>query len=379
MRSLGEGRGPHIWDDNSWRVPRSCEFWVILGSTSPGLGVVFIVWRSLVNPATGEGKTFDALSDGQLEEKVQRAADTFLTYRKEPFAERARRTVKAEQVHRSTGYTYDAMPTPAPRSRGSSQVRDRAPATRGQTRNASWRMRSWRRRAKRSFIRYLPMLSGARGDGPWNFPFWNVFRFAAPALMAGNHASNVPQARTKIEEIFKRTKGHSRRCPTEGFCDLLNDVRHRGRYLKHPASRPAFRLEWAQPRDIKKAAFKSGGQRPFHRDAERRSGCSVAAAVGARVINNGQSVSRPSVLSWPSRSQTPSSGSLSCPWESLVVPDPFDDKTEPGPLANADGVKSLDADVRKTVPEEYRVLTVQRSAETPPALRRNGSDHILKN
>src|SRR6516164_9100140 len=165
-----------------------------------------------VNPATGEVvKTFESLSDGQLEVKLQRAADTFSSYRHTPFAERARLMLNAAAILEKEKENYARVMTTEMGKTFRSAVDEAA--------KCAWVCRYYAENAerfladevvettaKRSFIRYLP-LGPVLAVMPWNFPFWQVLRFAAPALMAGNvgllkHASNVPQCALAIEEIF---------------------------------------------------------------------------------------------------------------------------------------------------------------------------------
>src|SRR5919109_728194 len=167
-----------------------------------------------VNPATGQVlKTFESLSDAQLEVKLQKAADTFLSYRKTPFVERARLMLNAGAILEKEKETYARVMTTEMGKTFRSAVDEAA--------KCAWVCRYYAENAerfladevvettaKRSYIRYLP-LGPVLAIMPWNFPFWQVFRFAAPALMAGNtgllkHASNVPRCALAIEEIFLR-------------------------------------------------------------------------------------------------------------------------------------------------------------------------------
>jgi len=165
-----------------------------------------------VNPATGQViKTFEPLSDIQIEVKLQRAADTFSSYKKVPFAERARMMLKAAAILESEKETFARMMTTEMGKTLRSAVDEAV--------KCAWVCRYYAENterfladeivettASRSYIRYQP-LGAVLAVMPWNFPFWQVFRFAAPGLMAGNAAvtklsSNVPGCALAIETVF---------------------------------------------------------------------------------------------------------------------------------------------------------------------------------
>src|SRR6202007_1585032 len=167
-----------------------------------------------INPATGQMlKSFEALSDAQLEAKLQKAADTFLSYRKTPFAERSRLMMKAASIIEAEKEHYGRVMTTEMGKTFRSAVDEAA--------KCAWVCKYYAENAERfladevvetgakqSYIRYQP-LGPVLAVMPWNFPFWQVLRFAAPALMAGNvgllkHASIVPQSALLIEEIFRK-------------------------------------------------------------------------------------------------------------------------------------------------------------------------------
>ncbi|HEY6250605.1 MAG TPA: aldehyde dehydrogenase family protein, partial [Candidatus Angelobacter sp.] len=167
-----------------------------------------------INPATGQVmKTFEPLSDSQIDEKLQRAARAFSTYRKAPFAERARMMVKAADILENEREPLGRLMTAEMGKPFRSAVEE--------ARKCAWACRYYAEKAEafladevvqtdasRSYIHYQP-LGPILAVMPWNFPFWQVFRFVAPALMAGNtallkHASNVPQCAIKIEELLCR-------------------------------------------------------------------------------------------------------------------------------------------------------------------------------
>ena len=168
-----------------------------------------------INPATGETlRTFDALTDAELDDKIAHAARTFRTYRRTRLAERAAWLLRAAEIlDAEQGALGRLMTTEMGKlvKAGSEEAVKCAWGCRFYAEHgAAHARRRRRRRARRrqSFVRYQP-LGPILAVMPWNFPFWQVFRFAAPALMAGNvvllkHASNVPQCALAIEDIFRR-------------------------------------------------------------------------------------------------------------------------------------------------------------------------------
>src|ERR1039458_5042123 len=166
------------------------------------------------NPATGEVvKTFEPLTAAQIEQKLQLAASAFRAHRQTSFSERASKMMRAAEIlekEKDECAQLMTLEMGKPLKAAVAEAVKCATGCRYYAENAEKFLADEivETGAKRSFIRYLPI-------GPilaimqWNFPFWQVFRFAAPALMAGNvgllkHASNVPQCALKIEDIFRR-------------------------------------------------------------------------------------------------------------------------------------------------------------------------------
>ncbi len=166
------------------------------------------------NPATGElVKSFKALSPEQIEQKLRLAISAFQTHRWTRFAERARMMLNAAEILEKEKDECARLMTLEMGKTLRSAAAEAAKCATGcryYAENAERFLADEvvQTGAKRSFIRYLP-LGPVLAVMPWNFPFWQVFRFAAPALMSGNvgllkHASNVPQCALKIEEILRR-------------------------------------------------------------------------------------------------------------------------------------------------------------------------------
>ena len=165
-----------------------------------------------INPATGEViKTFPALSDAEIEEKLQLAVSVFKAERNTPFAVRAQRMLKAADILERDKEKFARLMTLEMGKTYKSAIAEAVKCTtacRYYAENTEKFMADEvvETGARKSFIRYLP-IGPILAVMPWNFPFWQVIRFAAPALMAGNvgllkHASNVPQCALALEGIF---------------------------------------------------------------------------------------------------------------------------------------------------------------------------------
>jgi succinate-semialdehyde dehydrogenase/glutarate-semialdehyde dehydrogenase len=327
------------------------------------------------NPATGEVlKTFQPLSDAQIEQKLQLAVTTFQSERSTPFSERARRMLKAAEILErdkdkfaelmalEMGKPYKAALAEAIKSAGGCRyyaenaekfltdeaIETGAPAG-----------------TKKSFIRYRP-IGSILAVMPWNFPFWQVFRFAAPALMAGNvgllkHASNVPQCALAIEKIFLDAG-----FPPGAFQTLLIGSQQVDAILNDPrvvaatltgSEQAGIEVGIAAAKRIKKVVLELGGSDPFIVMPSANLDAAVATAVEARVINNGQSCIAAKRFIVADSIAAEFEQKFVARMKNLRVGDPFDEKTELGPLATADAVTSLDADVQKTVKAGARLLT----------------------
>jgi succinate-semialdehyde dehydrogenase / glutarate-semialdehyde dehydrogenase len=332
-----------------------------------------------VNPATGQVlKTFEALSDAQLEVKLQKAADTFSSYRKVPFAERARMMLKAAAMLESEKENYGRVMTTEMGKTFRSAVDEAA--------KCAWVCRYYAENAERfladeiiettasrSYIRYQP-LGPVLAVMPWNFPFWQVLRFAAPALMAGNvgllkHASIVPQSALLIEELFRKA-GFS-----EGvFQTLLIGSQKVDRVLGDPRVMAAtltgsegagVEVGIGAAKRIKKVVLELGGSDPFIVMPSANLEAAVATAVKARVFNNGQSCIAAKRFIVAEAIADKFESMFAEKMAALRVGDPFDEETELGPLSTAEGLADLDRDVRKTVEAGAKVLTGGKPLDRP--------------
>jgi succinate-semialdehyde dehydrogenase/glutarate-semialdehyde dehydrogenase len=327
------------------------------------------------NPATGEVvKTFQPLSNVQIEQKLQLAVTAFHAGRKTPFAERARRMLKAADILDRDREKFAKLMTlemGKPYKAAVAEAVKCTTACRYYAENAEKILADevldtgGPAGTKKSFVRYLP-IGPILAVMPWNFPFWQVIRFAAPALMGGNvgllkHASNVPQCALAIEQIFLEAG-----FPQGAFQTLLIGSQQVDAILNDPrvvaatltgSEQAGIEVGIAAAKRIKKVVLELGGSDPFIVMPSANLDAAVTTAVEARVLNNGQSCIAAKRFIVHESIAADFENKFVDRMKNLRIGDPFDEKTELGPLATADAVKSLDADVQKTVQAGAKLLT----------------------
>jgi succinate-semialdehyde dehydrogenase/glutarate-semialdehyde dehydrogenase len=333
-----------------------------------------------VNPANGKVlKTFEALSDSQVDAKIGRAASTFPSFQRLPFTQRGRWMMKAAEILENEKEELGRLMTMEMGKPLRSAIEEAV--------KCAWACRYYAENAERfladevvetaatkSYIHYQP-LGPILAVMPWNFPFWQVFRFVAPALMAGNvgllkHASNVPQCALKIEEILLRAG-----FPEGAFQTLLIGSKQVDRVLDDSRIRAAtltgseeagVQVGTGAAKRIKKVVLELGGSDPFIVMPSANLEQAVTTAVKARIVNNGQSciAAKRFIVAEPIMEEF--QRKFVSQMEALRIGDPLDESTELGPLATADGVTSLDADVKKTVAAGARILTGGKPLDNRP-------------
>jgi succinate-semialdehyde dehydrogenase / glutarate-semialdehyde dehydrogenase len=324
-----------------------------------------------VNPATGEVvKTFQPLSESEIEKKVQQAVATFKAERNTPFAERSKRMLRAAEILERDKDKFGHLMTLEMGKTYKSAVAEAVKCTSacryyGENIERFMADEVVETGAKRSFIRYLP-IGPILAVMPWNFPFWQVIRFAAPALMAGNvgllkHASNVPQCALAIESIFLEAG-----FPEGAFQALLIGSSQVDALLNDPrivaatltgSEQAGIQVGVGAAKRIKKVVLELGGSDPFIVMPSADLETAVSTAVQARVQNNGQSCIAAKRFIVAESIADEFERRFVAKMKNLQVGDPFDEKTELGPLATPDAVKGLDEDVHKTLDAGARLLT----------------------
>ena len=323
-----------------------------------------------VNPATGELlRSYQELTDSELAGKIGRAAETFASYRKMPFAQRAVMMNRAAEILESEKENFARLMTLEMGKTYKSAVAEAAKcatACRYYAENAERLLADEviQTGARRSFVRYLP-IGPVLAVMPWNFPFWQTIRFAAPALMAGNvgllkHASNVPQCALATEDLFQRAG-----FPEGVLQTLLIGARKVDAVLNDPrvvaatltgSEGAGIQVGMAAAKRIKKVVLELGGSDPFIVMPSADLDAAIATGVEARVINNGQSCIAAKRFIVSESIADEFQRRFVERMKTLVVGDPFDEKTDVGPLASAEAVKSLDADVKKSIAAGARLL-----------------------
>ncbi|MER6032762.1 MULTISPECIES: NADP-dependent succinic semialdehyde dehydrogenase [unclassified Streptomyces] len=315
-----------------------------------------------VNPANGETlKTYEAMGEEELERRLQLAEATFRTYRTTTFAERARMMNRAadlleedqeeigrvmttemgkpvKQARAEAAKCAKAMRWYAERAEG--LLADEEPPEQDVRDSGASRVR----------VRYRP-LGPVLAVMPWNFPLWQVIRFAAPALMAGNvgllkHASNVPQTALYLEDLFHRA-GFTEGCfqtlliGSAAVDDILRDERVRAATLT--GSEPAGRAVASTAGEmIKKTVLELGGSDPYvvmpSADLDR----AASVAVTARVQNNGQSCIAAKRFIVHADVYDAFAERFVAGMQALRTGDPLEEETEVGPLASEQGRKDIE-------------------------------------
>jgi succinate-semialdehyde dehydrogenase / glutarate-semialdehyde dehydrogenase len=332
-----------------------------------------------INPATGQViKSFEPLNAAEIEAKLQKAIDTFASYRHVPFAQRAEWMLKAASILENEKEAFAKVMTTEMGKTLRSAVDEAA--------KCAWVCRYYAENAekfladelvetgaKQSYIRYQP-LGPVLAVMPWNFPFWQVLRFAAPALMAGNvgllkHASIVPQSALLIEDLFHRAG-----FPDGAFQTLLIGSKEVDKILGDPrvmaatltgSEQAGIEVGIGAAKRIKKVVLELGGSDPFIVMPSANLETATSMAVKARIFNNGQSCIAAKRFIVAESIAEQFETLFAQKMAALKVGDPFDESTEVGPLSTPDGVADLDRDVRKSVEAGAKILTGGKPLNRP--------------
>ncbi len=324
-----------------------------------------------INPATGELLlSFEPLNDAEIANKIDLAQQAFEQYSKTSFAIRSLWMQKAADILDQDKAEFAKLMTlemGKPFKAAIAEAEKCAVVCRYYAEHAADFLADApvQTDASHSFVRYQP-LGVILAVMPWNFPFWQVFRFVAPALMAGNvgllkHASNVPQCALAIEEIIQRAG-----FPTGVFqtlligaakvADLIADDRVKAATLT--GSEPAgASLAAAAGKQIKKTVLELGGSDPFIVLESADLEAAVVTATKARMLNNGQSCIAAKRFIVAEAIADKFEKLLLEKFAALKIGDPMEPDTDLGPLATPDLLNELDHQVQVGVKNGAKILT----------------------
>jgi succinate-semialdehyde dehydrogenase/glutarate-semialdehyde dehydrogenase len=324
-----------------------------------------------INPATGETlRRFDALDERAVDDRIARAHAAWERWRGVDVAERCRLMRCAAEVLERDRDALGRLMTlemGKPIAAARDEAAKSAKACRYYAERGAELLRDVvvETEASRSWVRHDP-LGPVLAIMPWNFPFWQVFRFAAPALVAGNvgllkHASNVPQCALAIEDVFRKAG-----FPADVFQALLTGTEVVPRIIADrrvaavtlTGSTGAGRAVASEAgRAIKKTVLELGGSDPFIVLPSADLGKAVHWAVAARTVNNGQSCIAAKRFIVHDAIAEAFERRFTAAMAALVVGDPMDERTQVGPLATEDQVRTVDGQVRESAAAGARVLT----------------------
>lgn len=330
-----------------------------------------------INPANGELiQTFEPLSDAEIDQKIALADATYQTYRQTSMQQRSAWLTKAAEILERDQVKYGEMMTlemGKPIKSAIAEINKCALVCRYYAENAPNFLKDVlvTTDASKSYIRYAP-LGIILAVMPWNFPFWQVFRFAAPALMAGNvgvlkHASNVPQSALAIENIFKEA-GFPEGCFQTFLIGaaqvekVITDSRVKAATLtgSEPAGASLASLAGSQ---IKKTVLELGGSDPFIVLESANLEEAVKTAVSSRMLNNGQTCIAAKRFIVAEAIADQFEVQLLERFKALKVGDPMDETNDLGPLATRRILEDIDQQVQASVRKGARMLCGGKAIE----------------
>jgi succinate-semialdehyde dehydrogenase / glutarate-semialdehyde dehydrogenase len=324
------------------------------------------------NPATGEIlRTFDALTSADIEQRLVLAERAFAAHRRSSFAERAERMrAAADLLEREKDQHGRTMTL---------EMGKPLAAAIAEAEKCAWVCRYYADHAERFLAAESVAVGRARSGSihyqpigavlavmPWNFPYWQVFRFIAPGLMAGNvgllkHASNVPQCALAIEDILRRAgfaEGvfQSLLIETDAVEGIIRDERVKAVTLTG-SDRAGAAVAGTAGEALKKTVLELGGSDPFivmpSADVDR----AAEVAVTARTLNNGQSCIAAKRFIVADAVYDRFVAKFVDGLRALRLGDPLDESTQIGPLATESIRDELAEQVKQTVARGGRILT----------------------
>lgn len=323
-----------------------------------------------INPATGEEiKIFEPLSSDQIRSSLDQAQAAFEIHRRVPLSQRSIWLRQGAEILESQADSFGEILT--------LEMGKPLTAAIAEVRKCAWVCRFYADRgpeflqdtliptdASQSFVRYQP-LGVILGVMPWNFPFWQVFRFAAPALMAGNalllkHASNVPQSALAIERIWQEAGlplglFQTLLIRADQVAEVVADERVRGAALTGSEAAGSS-LAAAAGKALKPTVLELGGSDPFIVLESADLDQAVQTAVTARMLNNGQSCIAAKRFILQESIAAAFEHRLVERYRALKVGDPMLPDTDIGPLATPTILQELDWQVQTSVEQGAKLV-----------------------
>jgi succinate-semialdehyde dehydrogenase/glutarate-semialdehyde dehydrogenase len=334
-----------------------------------------------INPTTGETiKTYTEMAPAKVAHTITQAHDAFLSWKQTSMAERAQRMHQAAKLLRDQAPAYAllmAQEMGKPVKDGRAEVEKCAWVCDFYAEQAAQFLRPEvvETEASKSFVTFQP-LGVVLAVMPWNFPFWQVFRFAAPALMAGNagvlkHASNVPGCALAIAEVFRQAG-----FPEHLFETLLIGSAQVDAVIEHPlvtavtltGSTPAGQAVASKAGAlVKKTVLELGGSDPYIISADADVEASVRTCVASRLINSGQSCIAAKRFIVVESIQKQVEACFVAEMQAVCMGDPLDAETTVGPLARHDLRDDLHQQVQASIAKGAHCLLGGTIPEGPGA------------
>jgi succinate-semialdehyde dehydrogenase/glutarate-semialdehyde dehydrogenase len=332
-----------------------------------------------INPTTGETlKEFTALNSSQIEEKLAKTVNAFEQHRRTSFAQRAQWLIAAaDLLEQDKEHLARIMTLEMGKllRAASEEITKCSKSCRFYAENAERFLADQviQTDANRSYVRSEP-IGAVLAIMPWNFPFWQVFRFAAPALMAGNvallkHAANVPQCALAIEDVLQRAGFASGvfqtlLIETEQTRTLIDDPRVKAVTLTG-SERAGSEVASAAARQIKKSVLELGGSDPFIVMPSADLKTAIETGVAARTLNSGQSCIAAKRFILSDQIYDRFVSEFVERMRSLKVGDPLDATTEIGPLATEAILRGVDRQVQDSIAAGATLLTGGKRIKPP--------------
>jgi succinate-semialdehyde dehydrogenase / glutarate-semialdehyde dehydrogenase len=339
-------------------------------------------WTS-VNPATGETlETYPEMSGKEVEEILQAAHRAQRSWRTTGFPDRGRKLMRAADILRERSEEYARLMT--------REMGKPLKEARGEVEKCAWVCEYYAENGEEqlapepvdtpetkasTYVAFQP-IGLVLAIMPWNFPFWQVFRFAAPNLMAGNggilkHAPNVPGCALAIEEVF-----HDAGFPPELFRSVLVDLDLTSRIIEHPLVRGvtltgsvgAGKAVASQAGgELKKTVLELGGSDPYIILEDADLDATVEACATSRMLNSGQSCIAAKRFLVVESLREEFERRMVERMGRAVMGDPMDENTNLGPQARPDLRDELHRQVRESVEAGARLLLGGELPEGPGA------------